>query len=307
VLRVNEDGTVNLEIGEIEHGQGLLTTMAMIVAEELGIRVEDVKVRFGDTDGEAWGSGSFASRVTVIGGRAVLDAAKKAKALIFRLASGLLEAAPEDMEVKDRKIYVKGTNKFCHIEDATFLAYTSRDAGYLTVHGYWDADDSVIIDLETGQGDEAVANIFFACGMEVEVDTETGEVTVLRCFGAYDAGKILNPLGAEGQIDGSTAQGIGFAFNENLNFEKGRVLHTNFTKYHMPTAVDMPLDMRSIFVETHEKSGPYGAKGIGEPGHVPQPGALANAIYDATGIRLDGIPITPEKILKALEEKEKAK
>lgn len=302
VLRVNEDGTVNLEIGEIEYGQGLTTTMSMIVAEELGIRVEDVKVRFGDTDGGAWGAGSFASRVTTIGGRAVLNAAKKAKDVIFGLASELLEAAPEDMEAKDRKIYVKGTNKFCHIEDVAFLAYASRDAGFLTVRGYWDADTSKLVDLETGQGSQAVAYIFFACAMEVEVDTETGEVSVLKTFGAYDAGKIINPLGAEGQIEGSTAQGIGFALNENLNWEEGRVLHANFSKYHMATAVDMPLDMRSIFVETHETSGPYGAKGIGEPGHVPQPAALANAIYDATGIRLRGIPITPEKILAALRK-----
>jgi CO/xanthine dehydrogenase Mo-binding subunit len=211
-----------------------------------------------------------------------------------------LEATPEDMEARDRKIYVKGTSNFCHIEDAAFLAYSSRDAGYLTVRGYWDADTSTLLDLETGQGCQAVAQLFFACAMEVEVDTETGEVSVLKTYGAYDAGKVINPVGAEGQIEGSTAQGIGFALHENLNWENGRVLHSNFTKYHMATAVDMPIDMRSIFVETHEESGPYGAKGIGEPGHVPQPAALANAIYDATGIRLDGLPITPEKILCAL-------
>jgi CO/xanthine dehydrogenase Mo-binding subunit len=300
VLRVNEDGTVNLEIGEIEYGQGLTTTMSMIVAEELGIRVDDIKVTFGDTDGGAWGAGSFASRVTTIGGRAVLDAAKKAKEILSHFASELLEAAPEDMEARDRKLYVKGTNKFCHIEDAAFMAYSSRDAGHLTVRGYWDADTSKLVDLETGQGSQAVAYIFFACAMEVEVDTETGEVAVLRTLGAYDAGRIINLAGAEGQIEGSTAQGIGFALNEDLNWENGRVLHSNFTKYHMATAVDMPPDMRSIFVETYETSGPYGAKGIGEPGHVPQPAALANAIYDATGIRLDGIPITPEKVLVAL-------
>jgi CO/xanthine dehydrogenase Mo-binding subunit len=108
-------------------------------------------------------------------------------------------------------------------------------------------------------------------------------------------------VGAEGQIDGSTGQGMGFALTENLGFENGRVRNTNFSKYGMTTADNMPLDMRSIFVETHEKSGPYGAKGLGEPGHVPQPAAIANAVYDAIGVRLDGIPITPEKILAALE------
>jgi putative selenate reductase molybdopterin-binding subunit len=302
VLRMNEDGTVNLEIGEIEYGQGCLTTLSMIVAEELGIRVEDVKATFGDTDGGAWGAPTFASRVTTIAGRAVMDAAQKAKKILFRCASELLEAHPEDMEAKDRKIYVKGTNEFCHIADAAFLAYATRDAGFLTVRGYWDADDSTLLDLKTGQGSQAFAHIFFASAMEVEVDIATGEVSILRTLGAYDAGTIINPIGAEGQIDGATVQGIGYALKENLNWENGRVLHTNFTKYNMLTAIDVP-PIQSMFVETHETSGPYGAKGLGEPAHVPQPAAIANAVYDATGVRLSGLPITPEKILAALKER----
>jgi putative selenate reductase molybdopterin-binding subunit len=306
VLRVNEDGTANLEIGEIEYGQGLTTTMAMIVAEELGIRLEDITVRFGDTHGGAWGAGSFASRVTMIGGRAVLDAAKKAQKIVFECASQLLEASPEDLEARDRKIYVKGTDRFCHIEDATYLAYAGRDAGYITVHGYWDADDSVLVDLNTGQGGQAVAYMFFACGVEVEVDTETGEVTVCKCDGVYDAGKILNPLGAEGQIEGATAQAIGQAFHEDLEFQNGRVLNTNFTKYNLPTALDMPQEMAVTFVETNEKSGPYGAKGLGEPGQVPQSPAIANAIYDAIGVRVDGLPIRPYKVLAALKAREES-
>jgi CO/xanthine dehydrogenase Mo-binding subunit len=302
VLRVNEDGTANLEIPEVEYGQGLLTTMAMIVAEELGIGVEDVKVEFGDTQGGAWGGGSAASRVTLIGGRAVMDAAQKARAALFQFASNLLHADPSDLEARDRKIYVKGTDRFCHIEDAAFLAYTSRDGGFLTFRGYWDADYSVMVDLETGQGSQAIAYIYFACSMEVEVDTETGEVSVLRSFGAYDGGKILNPLGAEGQIDGSTGQGIGFALQEDLGYEKGRVMHSNLTKYRLATALDMPREMTSIFVESHEPSGPYGAKGIGEPGHVPQMASLANALYDAVGVRLGRIPITPERVLEAMKK-----
>ncbi|MHC1598263.1 MAG: xanthine dehydrogenase family protein molybdopterin-binding subunit [Candidatus Methanofastidiosia archaeon] len=301
VLRLNEDGTVNLEIGEIEYGQGLTTTVAIIVAEELGIGVEDIKVRFGDTGGGAWGAGSFASRVTMIGGRAVLKAARKAKIILFKYASKLLGFDPEDLEARDRKIYVRGTDKFCHIEDAAFLAYAGRDGGYITVTGYYDADDSVIVDLDTGQGCQSVAYIYFASGMEVEVDTETGEIKVLKSFGAYDAGKIINPVGAEGQIEGSTGQGMGFALTEDLGFENGRVRNTSFSKYGMSTSVDMPATMESIFVETHEKSGPYGAKGLGEPGHVPQPAAIANAVYDAIGVRLDGIPLTPAKVLAALE------
>jgi CO/xanthine dehydrogenase Mo-binding subunit len=114
--------------------------------------------------------------------------------------------------------------------------------------------------------------------------------------------KIINPIGAEGQIEGATVQGIGFALKENLNWEKGRILHTNFTKYNMETAVDVPTALSSKFVETHETSGPYGAKGLGEPAHVPQPAAIANAIYDAVGVRVHSLPITPEKILAAMRK-----
>jgi len=300
VLRINEDGTANLEIGEIEYGQGLLTTMAMIVAEQLGLRIEDVNVTFGDTSRAAWGAPTFASKVTLITGRAVLAATEKAKKILFDFASKLIEANPEDMVARDRKIYVKGTNKYCHIEDAAYLAYSTRDAGYLTVTGYWDADTSKLLDLETGQGTQAVAHIFFAAAVEVEIDTETAEISILKNYSAYDAGKIINPLGAEGQVDGATAQGLGYALKENLNWEKGRVLYTNFVKYGMPTSIDMPADMKSIFIETYETSGPYGAKGLGEAAHVPHPAAIANAIYNATGKRLRRLPITQEEVFAAL-------
>jgi len=295
-------GTVTIVVHRSELGQKVWTALPMIVAEELGIDVEDVKVSYGDTEGGACGAGSFASRATMITGNAILDATKKAREILFRFASQLLEAPPEELEAKDRKVYVKGTDRFCWLADAAFLAYAGRDGGYFTVKGYWDADDSVIPDLEMGKGQQSIAGLFYTAGMEVEVDVETGEVEVINCVAAYDAGKIINPVGAEGQIDGSTAQGMGFAMRENIPLEKGRPMYTNFVKYGMASAMDMPRNVDVKFVETHEKSGPYGAKGIGEPGHVPHAPAIANAIYDAIGVRIYSLPITPEKVLAAMKK-----
>ncbi|MFQ5762179.1 MAG: xanthine dehydrogenase family protein molybdopterin-binding subunit, partial [Candidatus Bathyarchaeia archaeon] len=301
VLRVNDDGTINLQIGEVDHGQGALTTMAIIVSEELGVKLEDIKVSFGDTDAGAFGLGTYASRVTTIGGRAVLDAAKKAKALIFKHASNMLEASPDSLVARDGKVFIRDDpERFVTFADAAFQAYASRDGGHVIVEGYYDAEDSVIPDAETGQGSVSVANLFFAQAIEVEVDTETGEVEVKRIFAAKDAGRIINPVGAEGQVQGAVSQGLGYALSEDIVMEKGRVLNPNFLKYVTPSAVDMPpLDIH--FAETYEPAGPYGAKGLGEPALVPVAPAIANAVHDATGVRIYSLPITPEKILHGLK------
>jgi CO/xanthine dehydrogenase Mo-binding subunit len=149
---------------------------------------------------------------------------------------------------------------------------------------------------------EGLATFAFACQVaKLEVDIETGDVHLQELVAAHDAGTVINSMAAEGQVEGALVQGIGFALMENVLLERGKVSNSNLADYKIPTSLDVP-KLRTILVRTNEPSGPFGAKGIGEPGLVPMAPAIANAIYDAIGIRFKELPITPEKILAALKE-----
>jgi CO/xanthine dehydrogenase Mo-binding subunit len=157
-------------------------------------------------------------------------------------------------------------------------------------------------DKETFYGNPAPAYSFAAATAEVEVDTETGQVRLLDVFAADDCGKALNPLAVEGQIHGCLSQGIGWALYEGYKFENGRLVNGNFADYNMPTTEALP-QLRSTIVESHDPYGPYGAKGASETALVPIAGAIANAVDDALGVRINSLPITPEKVLAALRER----
>ena len=302
ILTMNEDGTVILQIGDPEIGQGLKTAIGMIAAEELGIELEDIKVIGVDTDSGAFGIGTYSSRATFVLGNAVIDAAKKAKSALFHIAAEILDAGPDDLDVKNRKIYVK-TNPLKHmlIGDAAFKTYSQRQGGELVFHGYHDPN-STIPDKKTGQGTISATWSYFAQAIEVEVDIETGEVEILNLKSAHDVGRLINPIGAEGQVEGAGHQGIGYAFSEELHWkEGGRIKNPNLLNYRIPTAEDMCL-IDPIFVETDDPEGPFGAKGLGEPASVPVAPAIGNAILNAIGVRITDLPFTPEKILKAIAE-----
>ena len=144
-----------------------------------------------------------------------------------------------------------------------------------------------------------------AGGAEVDVDRKTGEITVRKLWGAYDVGRAINPQSCEGQIEGGTSMGLGFALGENLSFVDGQLMNPSFLSYKLPAAPDMP-EMESILVENRHPHGPFGAKGMGETTNVPVPPAISNAIYDAVGVRIMDLPLTPEKVLRALAKKEGA-
>ena len=152
----------------------------------------------------------------------------------------------------------------------------------------------------SGHGNKSAAYAFAFHGAEVEVDEETGEVRVLRIIAAHDVGRVINPLGAQGQVEGGVAQGIGFAVMENLFGDGGQRLYSNMQDYKIPAAADVPNDIESIFIEDQDPQGPFGAKGIAEPAVIPVAPAIANAIADAIGIRIRDLPITPENICDAL-------
>jgi len=156
---------------------------------------------------------------------------------------------------------------------------------------------------KTGIGNMSATYTFGAQGVEVDVDEETGDVTILHVVNAIDVGRVLNRQTLDGQIYGGLAQGIGYALYEEVRQENGRILNPGFTDYKIPTAVEMDFPVDNIFIETHDAHGPFGAKGVGEPGLVPTAPAIANAVYDAVGVRIHDLPITPEKVLAALERK----
>lgn len=172
----------------------------------------------------------------------------------------------------------------------------------LTTEVFYDPPNE-LPDFEKGFGNISATYAYGAQGAEVEVDTETGEVKILRMVAAHDVGKVLNPQGLKGQICGALAQGVGYALYENLQSQQGKILNPNFRDYKIPTVQEMNFPIDLEFIETDDSYGPFGAKGVAEPGLVPTAPAIANAIYDAVGVRIRDLPITPEKILAALKQR----
>jgi CO/xanthine dehydrogenase Mo-binding subunit len=230
----------------------------------------------------------------------VVDAAKKAKQALFQIASQILEVSPENLIAKDGRISMKGNPKASILlGDVAFRAYSRREGGELVFHGYHDPD-STIPDKKTGQGTISSTWSYFSQAAEVEVDTKTGEVRLLQIKSAHDVGRVINPLGAEGQIEGAVHQGIGYAFFEELRWQHGgRTMNPNLLNYKIPTTREM-CRVEPLFIETDDPKGPFGAKGLGEPASVAVAPAIANAIENAIGCRIHQLPITPEKILLAL-------
>lgn len=291
-IRINEDGTINLLTGTVDVGQGSKTALAQIAAEELGVRLEDVNVTAGDTAVTPYDEkGAIGSRQTYVGGGAVKKAAADAKQQLLEKAAKMLEAAVEDLEVRDRRIYVEGAPE------------TGASIAEVVMFSQFGEPENTVILGRGSHSPSGKAPYFMAQFAEVEVDIETGQVKVLRIVAAQDVGFAINPLALEGQIEGALAMGCGYALTEELlQGPNGKILNDTFLDYKIYSAMDMP-KMETIIVESIDPTGPFGAKGAGEGACVPTAAAIANAIYNATGLRIKEIPITPEKILKAVKEK----
>ena len=288
---INEDGTAQVRTGRGGPGYGRQDRLAQIVAEELGLCYEDIRVVAGDTDSVPYDLGAYASRTTYIVGGAAQRAAAEARKQVFALAAAKLGVSPEQLEAKEGLIRVK---------DAPERMLTFRDA-LQTAHG----ETPPII---MGQGSFAPPNdySFAAQFAEVEVDTETGQTRLLRLVAVHDIGKAINPAGAEGQVEGGLHQGMGYALIEDLVVDPatGRTLNPNFVDYKLLTAQDMP-EIEVDFVESGNSLGPFGAKGVAEDSLCPTAPAVLNAIYNATGVRIKELPASAEKVLAALQAREK--
>ncbi len=301
IVKIKPDGSVDLIIGSTDLGQGCKTVLAQMAAEELGVHYEQVNVLNADTDAGPLCLGSFASRVTLIAGNAVVGAAREAKGILFELAAKDLEAPIKDLVAEEGKIFVIGSP-----DKSVAISNLAGKSPLIVGRGTY-VPAPAAPDPKTGAWNAFHTLAWGAVLAEVEVDTETGEVDLLRLVCSFDAGKAINPQLVEGQIEGGAGMAQGQAMMEqwqpyypSLDWQP-----TNLRDYMIPTAVDVP-DVESVIFECPSADGPYGAKGIGEiTANVPTP-AIASAINKAIGVWINEIPITPEKILRALEGKSKS-
>jgi nicotinate dehydrogenase medium molybdopterin subunit len=303
VVKVNEDGTATLLTGTVETGQGSLTILAQIVAEELGIATDSVHVVSADTDTTPIDTGAIASRTTYVTGNAARLAAANAKQILFEVAAPLLGVKPHQLEVSDYKIQVKGfPQRNVHIGDVADRARGVNGQPPLGSASFNPA--TVALDPETGQGVPFATYVYATQIAEVDVDEETGEVEVLRIVASHDCGTPINPMLVEGQVEGGISMGVGFALQEEMLFDsQGRLVNPNLTNYIMPTSLDMPRVEVDI-VDNYDPTGPFGAKGVGEPTCVATAAAILNAIHDAVGVRITSLPATAEKVHAAIKAKQ---
>ncbi|MEI9476578.1 MAG: molybdopterin cofactor-binding domain-containing protein [Deltaproteobacteria bacterium] len=304
MLKLLEDGKVIVTHGGTEIGQGANTVFCQMAAEVLGLPFEDMIQGVSDSDTTIFDSGMFGDRCTYWDGNATIVAAKDLKRQLAEIAGKEMKVNPEELEFKNRRIFVKGNP-----EKGIDFLLAVRKAYYelgtpLYGRGYWAATDIDLVDWKTGKGNLCHGLDFIATAIEIDVDRETGKVTLLRAAHGDDAGQPINPAMLEGQVNGGSAHMTGHALTEeSLYDEKGRALNYTWRDYKQPTSMDVP-EYHVEHVHTHDPYGPFGAKGAGEASSCSTLAAIANGVYDAVGVRIKDLPITPEKIVKALAEKE---
>jgi CO/xanthine dehydrogenase Mo-binding subunit len=305
-IKVKPDGRVDVFAGTSDIGNGSKTIQSQIVADTIGVPYDWVTYDNSNTDSSPLCTGTFASRATFVAGMAVLKAAENARGKILEIAGKEMEIDPADLEVVDGEVIAKGSPQ-------TKMSVADVDGAATFVHGELITGVgaqlkpyAAITDPETGQVDlpPHSAISYAACAAEVEVDDETGEVRVTKLWQCFDVGKAINPTLVEGQIEGGAVQGLGLGVLESCYPYYPSVEHRGgqFGSYLAPGMEDLP-EIDTIIIENPSADGPYGAKGIGEMANNPQPPAIASAVYDAVGVWITELPITPEKVLRELEAK----
>jgi xanthine dehydrogenase molybdenum-binding subunit len=300
MLKVDDFGEVTVMTGASEIGQGSETVIAQFVAEELGLPISAVKIINSDTEVTPWDVGVHASRTTFIAGNSALRAARRAR-------QKLLKAAAEKLGVEADTLDLRGG----HVVDAE-SGEAKLEIGKLIRSLHFSGKNEIVMTSEYYEppsvmqdkgykGDVSATYAFGTQVVELEVDTETGVIRVLKVTAAHDVGRVINALGIEGQVEGGVVMGLGYATTENLTVEEGRVTNPCFRDYKLITAPEIPeIDMS--FIETLDPEGPAGAKGIGEAPAICIAAAIVNALHNATGVRSYALPLTPENVLRTLAE-----
>jgi CO/xanthine dehydrogenase Mo-binding subunit len=300
ILIMNADGTVNVLSSTVEMGQGSETMMGQIVAEELGISFDQVHVVQPDTDVTPYDTITAGSRSTYHMGNAVRMAAGKIKAELFQVVANKLEVSPDDLVARNGKISVQGNEERGMTISEAFLAKFGSAGTTLTGEAICQPE-AIPTDPETGQSEKCTEYWFpSATSAEVEVDTETGQVKILQFYSVGDTGTAINPKHCEQQLLGSAIIHLGLTLFEELIFDEGQLVNGSLLDYQVASIKDLPDSFRPIIVEVPHDMGPFGAKGVGETGTLTVSAAIANAIHDAAGIRIRELPITPERVLRAL-------
>ena len=299
-VRMNTDGSVDVSTAAVEHGQGAHTVLAQIVAEELSIPVDQVRIAAVDTSIAPFDRSSTSSRTTFHMGNTVRQAAADVRSQLTSMAAEVLEAPPEVLGLTDGSVHVANSSAAPMSYRDVMEAY-HKGPGNIVGRGSY-ATNKTYDPMNPDTGQSARPSAFWAYSAavaEVEVDTATGQTTVRHLATTVDAGKAINPLSCEQQIAGSAVMGIGMALMEELAFEDGQATNPSFLDYKIPTSLDIP-PLDNIIVETADAAGPYGARGVGEAGLAAVPAAIGNAFLNATGTQLTRLPIRAETALREL-------
>jgi CO/xanthine dehydrogenase Mo-binding subunit len=305
IVRLLEDGSVLLNTGAVDIGQGSNTVLTQICAEALKVPVERVAIASPDTDGSPYNWGTTASRVTYVTGSSVVGAAAEVEKKLKQHAGEMLECSADDLELlPGGKVAVKGVaQRAVTFADISGRAHWAAGGPLIGTHSW-------VFDQKTFDPKRAVALglpfaqigifSFNALVVEVEVDEATGQVRVVGAWSACDIGRAINPLMATGQVEGAFVQGMGYALTEEMVWDGARLANPSLMDYKIPTLAELPETLRAYLVESNEPSGPFGAKSVGELGINGVAAAIANAVTEATGLRLHRLPLTGERVLRGL-------
>ena len=303
IVILNADGTANVLSSTVEMGQGSETTMSQIVGEELGITADRVHIVQPDTDVTPYDTITAGSRSTYHMGNAVRLAAAKVKAQLCDVVAAKLEVDPDDLVAGKGRIYVRGLEERGMTVGEIFLAKFGSLGTTLAAEAVCQPT-AAHMDPETGQSEKCTEYWFpSATAAEVEVDTETGQVKVLQLYSVGDTGTAINPRHCEQQLQGAALMHLGLTMFEEMIFDQGQLINGSLLDYQVASIKDMPQLVCPIVVQVPHEDGPFGAKGAGETGALTVAPAIANAIEDAVGVRIRDLPISPEKVLRALAEK----
>ncbi len=304
VVRADRSGLVAVLSGATDIGQGSDSVLAYLVAEVLGIQPKDIRVHPADTDLTPVDLGSYSSRVTLMAGHAAIQAATRLRDRIFEAVARKLEVPAERLVARDRRVFVEGDrDRGLSFAQAVVLGESMH--GVLAFPGSY-APPKRAGKYKGGGVGPSPCYSYSACVVEVDVDVETGEVKPREIWIAHDVGRALNPVLVEGQVEGSVYMGLGEVLMEEQVFRKGVHKFPSMLEYKSPTTLETP-EIHTILVETDDPEGPYGAKEAGQGPLLPVIPAVANAVHDAVGVRIDEIPITPDKVIRALDLKRQGK
>lgn len=297
LVQLQADGSVTLAIGVTEMGQGALTAARAIAASALGADEERIHIEEVDTALVADSGPTVASRATLVGGRAICDAAEQLQTRLRPLAAELLDVEnPDTIAVVEGGYEAPDGQRRVAFEEVVALLYARRQN---PVAAGWFSSEAREYDAETGQGQAYMFYSFGAHATRVRVDTWTGKLDVLSIHAIHDVGRVIHATAIEGQVEGGAVQAMGWACMENLTLDKGRLLNPSFTDYLVPTALDAP-PVSMVFLEDPEPLGPFGARGIGEPSFIPGGAAIANGVAAAVGRPVTELPLVPERVLYML-------